>query len=65
MEPIAVWARTGDEWAIIHRCRTCGVIHSNRVAGDDDEQALVALAARALTHSPFPTDHLSQLVAAT
>jgi ribosome biogenesis GTPase len=63
MEPISVWARDGDEWAIIHRCRGCGVIHSNRAAGDDDEQALVALAARALSHSPFPQDHLRELIA--
>ena len=36
MEPVAVWVRKGGEWAIIHRCRVCGVLHSNRVAADDD-----------------------------
>ena len=25
MEPAAVWVRRGGEWAIIHRCRRCGV----------------------------------------
>jgi ribosome biogenesis GTPase len=64
MEPIAVWARDGGEWAIIHRCRDCGAIRSNRVAGDDDERALVALAAHALSHSPFPAEHLRALTPA-
>lgn len=54
MEPIAVWARPGGDWAIIHRCRTCGELRSNRIAGDDNELALVSLAARALSQPPFP-----------
>ena len=36
MEPIAVWVRKGGEWAIIHRCRRCGALASNRVAADDN-----------------------------
>ena len=36
MEPVAVWVRKGGEWAIIHRCKICGVLHSNRVAADDN-----------------------------
>lgn len=31
MEPVAVWVRKGGEWAVIHRCKVCGVLHSNRV----------------------------------
>jgi hypothetical protein len=59
MEPIAVWARPGGEWAIIHRCRSCGELHSNRVAGDDNELALVALAVRAISQPPFPLERLT------
>ena len=43
MEPVAVWVRKGGEWAIIHRCRVCGVLHSNRVAADDDPTVLMSL----------------------
>ena len=35
MDPVAVWVRKGGEWAIIHRCRRCGALSSNRVAADD------------------------------
>ncbi len=35
MEPVGVWVRKGGEWAIIHRCRRCGKISSNRTAADD------------------------------
>jgi hypothetical protein len=54
MEPVAVWSRPGGDWALIHRCRGCGDLHSNRIAGDDSELALVSLAARALAQPPFP-----------
>ena len=36
MEPVAVWVRKGGEWAIIHRCKRCGKLSSNRVAADDN-----------------------------
>jgi hypothetical protein len=39
---------------LIHRCKKCGVIHSNRVAGDDNAVALMQLAARPLANPPFP-----------
>ena len=58
MEPIAVWVRPGGEWALIHRCRSCGELHSNRVAGDDNELALVALAVRPISQPPFPLERL-------
>ena len=59
MEPISIWVRPGGDWAIIHRCRTCGELDSNRVAGDDNELALVALAVRAISQPPFPLERLS------
>ena len=39
MEPIAVWVRKGGEWAIIHRCKRCGALSSNRMAADDNNEA--------------------------
>ncbi|MBX3110457.1 MAG: RNHCP domain-containing protein [Fimbriimonadaceae bacterium] len=54
MEPIAVWARTNGEWALVHRCRECGALSSNRVLADDSALVLVALAVRPLASPPFP-----------
>jgi hypothetical protein len=54
MEPVAVWSRVDGEWAIIHRCATCGHLKSNRIAGDDSPWSLMALAARAISQPPFP-----------
>ncbi len=36
MEPIGAWVRTGGEVSVLHRCRRCGILRSNRIAGDDD-----------------------------
>lgn len=58
MEPLVVWARKGGDWAIIHRCRSCGHLSSNRIAGDDNELALVALAVMAISQPPFPLARL-------
>lgn len=40
MEPISLWVRHGQELALLHRCQRCGVIRSNRIAGDDDPESL-------------------------
>jgi len=53
MEPIGIWVKDGGEWAIIHRCAKCGVIRSNRIAGDDDTDKLFALAAKPLRERSF------------
>ena len=58
MEPIAVWVRRDGEWAIVHRCRKCGALRTNRIAGDDNELALMSLAVRPLAQPPFPLDRL-------
>ena len=34
MDLIGVWVRKGGEWAVIHRCRGCGKLDSNRTAAD-------------------------------
>ena len=58
MEPIAIWARPGGEWALVHRCEQCGAVRTNRIAGDDNEAVLMSLAVRALAAPPFPLNRL-------
>jgi len=58
MEPIAVWVRKGGEWAIIHRCRSCGSLSSNRIAADDNDLLLMSLAVKPLGNPPFPLDRM-------
>ena len=48
MDPIGVWVRGRGEWAIIHRCRRCGKLSSNRVAADDNPMKLMSIALRPL-----------------
>ena len=62
MDPIGVWVRRDGEWALIHRCRLCGALRSNRVAGDDNPAKLLAIAARPLAAPPFPLEHLEELL---
>ena len=60
MEPIAVWVRPDGEWALVHRCGSCKAARINRIAGDDNEYALLSLAARAMASPPFPVDRLPE-----
>lgn len=61
MEPIAVWVRSGGEWAIIHRCTECGSLSSNRIAADDSGLVLLSLAVRPLSAPPFPLDRWAEM----
>jgi ribosome biogenesis GTPase len=61
MEPVTVWVRGRGEWAIVHRCKTCGRLSSNRIAGDDNAALLLSLAVRPLSAPPFPLDRLAGL----
>jgi hypothetical protein len=61
MEPVAVWVRKGGEWAVIHRCKRCGALSSNRVAADDSPMKLLSIAARPMASPPFPIEHLHKL----
>lgn len=61
MEPIAVWVRKGGEWAIIHRCRRCGTLSSNRVAADDNPMKLMSIAMRPLAQPPFPIERIEEM----
>jgi hypothetical protein len=58
MEPIAISVRQKNEWMIIHRCGLCGALKGNRIAGDDNEMALLSLAVRPVAQPPFPLDGL-------
>jgi hypothetical protein len=58
MEPIAIAVRRDGEWVIIHRCTDCGALKENRIAGDDNEMALLSLAVRPVARPPFPLDGL-------
>ncbi|HOQ06389.1 MAG TPA: ribosome small subunit-dependent GTPase A [Clostridiales bacterium] len=60
MDPIGVWVRKNGEWAIIHRCRECGVLSSNRIAADDNPALLMSIAVRPLASPPFPLAQLEQ-----
>lgn len=56
MEAISLWSRAQGEWAIIHRCRSCGVLKSNRVAADDNQEALLRLIQQVMQQAPFPIE---------
>ena len=55
MEPITVWVRDDGEWALVHRCRTCGKLNVNRIAGDDETRALDEIATRPARSAPLRT----------
>ena len=68
MEPVAVWVRKGGEWAIIHRCKRCGKLSSNRVAADDNPMKLMSIAMKLMSIAmkplcspPFPLDYLEEM----
>ena len=61
MDPVAVWVRRDGEWAVIHRCRRCGALHSNRTAADDNPLKLMSIALKPLCAPPFPPEYLEAL----
>jgi hypothetical protein len=48
MEAAAIFARPDGEWMIVHQCRSCGELSTNRIAGDDNVLALMRLALKPL-----------------
>ena len=62
MEAIGVWVRGNEEWALLHRCQKCGVIHSNRIAADDNILKLLSLAVKPLATPPVPLKFLTQML---
>lgn len=63
MDPIAVWVRKNGEWAIVHRCRICGALSSNRIAADDNPMKLMSIAMKPLCSPPFPIERIRELTA--
>ena len=63
MDPIAVWIRKDREWAIIHRCRRCGKLSSNRIAADDNPMKLMSIAMKPLANPPFPIERIEEMTA--
>lgn len=61
MEAVSVWVKSNGEWAIIHRCKTCGELHSNRVAADDNPIKLMSMAIKPLAEPPFPLEYLEKM----
>ncbi len=61
MDAVAVWVRKDGEWAIIHRCRRCGVLSSNRVAADDSPLKLMSIAVKPLAEPPFPIEFIDRM----
>lgn len=62
MEPISVWVRSDGEWAVIHRCRKCGALHSNRIAADDNPLKLLSIALKPLAYPPFPIELIEEMI---
>lgn len=61
MDPIGIWVRESGEWAVIHRCRKCGALSSNRIAADDDAFKLLSLAAKPMANPPFPIEYWDKM----
>ncbi|MDR1687177.1 MAG: RNHCP domain-containing protein [Clostridiales bacterium] len=62
MEPIGVWVRKNGEWAVIHRCRSCGNLSSNRTAADDNLALLLSIAVKPLAMPPVPLGQFYKLI---
>ena len=54
MEPVS-------EWAVIHRCKSCGTLSSNRIAADDSAVKLMSIAMRPIANPPFPIERMKEI----
>ena len=61
MDAISVWVRKNGEWAVIHRCRRCGKLSSNRIAADDNPLKLMSIAAKPIANPPFPIEYMDKM----
>ena len=62
MEPVSVWIRNRGEWALIHRCKRCGQLHSNRIAADDNPAKLLSIAMKPAANPPFPIERMQEII---
>ncbi|WP_294384973.1 RNHCP domain-containing protein [uncultured Ruminococcus sp.] len=58
---VAVWVRKNGEWAIIHRCKICGALSSNRIAADDNPMKLMSIAMKPVSSPPFPLEKIEEM----
>ena len=61
MDAIALWIRKNGECAVIHRCRCCGALSSNRTAADDNPMKIMSIALKPLCEPPFPVERIEEL----
>ena len=61
MDAIALWVRNNGECAVIHRCRRCGALSSNRTAADDNPMKIMSIALKPLCEPPFPVERIEEL----
>lgn len=61
MEPVSVWVKNKGEWAIIHRCKMCGALSSNRIAADDNPMKLMSIAMKPIGNPPFPLERIEEM----
>jgi len=59
--PIIIFLRS--EWAIVHRCKRCGMLSSNRVAADDNPMKFMSIALKPLCEPPFPLERIEEMTA--
>ena len=62
MEPISIWVKDNGEWAIVHRCKKCGKLGTNRIAADDNPLLLMSIAVKPLASPPFPLHLLENVI---
>ena len=58
-----LWAFGSERMAraLIHRCRRCGHLSSNRVAADDNPMKLMSIAMKPLSQPPFPLEKIEEM----
>ncbi len=61
MDAIALWIRKNGGCAVIHRCRRCGALPSNRTAADDNPMKIMSIALKPLCEPPFPVERIEEL----
>ena len=61
MEPVAVWVKYNGEWAIIHRCKRCGTLSSNRISADDNPMKMMSVALKPIACPPFTLERIEEM----
>lgn len=61
MSRIAIQIREIRESYVCASCGQCGFIRPNRIAGDDNEVMLSAIAARPIGRVPFPVESFATI----